>query len=124
MTPEIIATPDYEIDWADLGGTMTDETNGKLLHVNCPGCGKDITLSQVLKFTSEILTVRYTMQPGRKMIVQDFCASLSAMAKSLKLIAREMGAKVEVTLESVSVVDNEVSASVQVLEVANEGKSK
>lgn len=85
--------------------------------ITCPGCNADLRMQAKAAFSPEILTVAYKLEPGRKMAVEDFCQSLSALAKSLKLIAKELGTKAMVSLESVSVSDGEVSATVSVIEI-------
>jgi hypothetical protein len=85
--------------------------------LKCPDCGKQFHIHRKVKFSPEILTVVYKIAPGRKMMVEDFCDSAKALAKSLKLIAKDMGEKVVVGIEDLSVKDGEVSISLNVLEI-------
>ena len=84
---------------------------------SCPGCGANLKAEALAAYSPEVMTVVYKMEAGRKMPVEDFCKSLEALAKSLKLIAKELGASVLVSLEAVSVTDSEVAATVCVSEI-------
>lgn len=98
------------------------EASEKKVDLACPGCGKEFSLRAEAAFSPEILTVVYHLEPGRKMAVEDFCSSLSSLAKAMKLSGKELGANVIVTLESVSIEDRKISASVQVLEIVKRKK--
>jgi hypothetical protein len=92
---------------------MSETQNGSF---NCPSCGANLRAKAKAVFSPEIMTITYGLEPGRKMMVEDFCESLKALAKSMKLIARDCGVSVAVSLESVHISASEVSASVSVWE--------
>jgi rRNA maturation protein Nop10 len=84
---------------------------------NCPKCGEQFFVSVGATFKPETMTVAYKLEPGRLMGVEEFCSSVGALAKLLKLAAKELGEKVFVGLKDVAVSDGEVAATVVVLKI-------